>query len=149
MPRRTNRVRRPVSQTQIKIVRAIGWRYSANREAWVLRPFGGRFGPVFALRPDEEPENGGVPDLHLFEAMTRPRRPRVLPEDQRPPLPRRIEATEPSEPRPVYQVETRLRGDEPPRVVVVDGRPPERGVDPRALRPADGVVVPIRKVRTA
>lgn len=143
MARRTNRVRRPVSENQLKIARALGWRYSASRDAWVHRFANGRRGPVLVPRTEEQ-ENGGVLDLHLFEAMVAARMPKVVPPEQRAPLPKRTAE------RPVYEVEVRLRGDEPPRRVQVDGRPPQRGVDPAALRPrADDVVVPLRKRASA
>ncbi|MFN8016983.1 MAG: hypothetical protein U0P45_02540 [Acidimicrobiales bacterium] len=145
MARRTNRVRRPVSDKQLKIARALGFRYSASRDAWVHRIGNGRRSPVLVARTAEQ-ENGGVLDLHLFDAMVAARMPKVRPAEARTPLPRRT-ATE----RPVYEVEVRRRGDEPPRVVQVDGRPPQRGVDPAALRPRveDDVVVPLRKRASA
>jgi hypothetical protein len=138
MPRRPNRPRRAVTRRQLIALRAAGWRYSSTREAWVHRIGRGRIGPVFRLAADlGEPEHN-TPDLTLFEALVAARQPRLVPAEQRTPLPRRIEA------RPPTRVEVSLRPTEPPRPVVVDGRPPVRGTDPRVLR-TDGMVVPMRR----
>lgn len=145
MSRRPNRPRRVVSERQLAALKALGFRYSVTREAWVHRVAGGRVGPVFVERGHVSPD--GVPDEHLYQAMTTRRRPRLVPEHERTPLPRR--GAQPEISREVIPVEVSLRADEPPRVVQVDGRPPVRGIDPAALRKADGVVVPIRKAATA
>jgi len=138
--RNPNRPRRIASSGQIRVLRLFGWRYSTAREAWVPRAFKGRIGPVFVDRGfDPHP---GMTDLSLFDAP-RAKKPVLLaPEDQRIPLPRRD-----TTPRPeVSRVFARLSEGEEPRVVVVDGRPPERGVILPA--PVDtGVVVPIKSAR--
>lgn len=66
-----------------------------------------------------------------------------MPAEGAAPLPRRAVVVK----RPIIPVEAKLHAEEPARVVLVDGRPPRRGIDPRRLRPSDGVVVPIKSAR--
>ena len=155
MSRTSNRPRRIASKRQIAILRTLGWRYSASRGAWVHRALGGRVGPVYCS-PDEIP----IPQfddstIARFDLVRAP----VLPEHDIDPLsPEVAQAPVASEPLPqrpraakrqVIQVEAQLHESEPARVVMVDGRPPRRGIDPRALRLDDGVVVPIKSARAA
>ncbi len=51
MPRTHARPRRPVSPRQARMLSLVGFRYSAGRDAYVLRIVGGRFGPVFQIAP--------------------------------------------------------------------------------------------------
>lgn len=122
----------------------MGWRYSTTREAWVHRAFSGRVGPVFI-----DPEyfnHPGVTETVQFDA-TKPFRPLVvsLTAEERPPLPKRVHE------RPVRRDRTKVRVQlsetEETRIVVVDGKPPRRGIDPIDLRTADAVVVPIKSAR--
>ncbi|WP_421118294.1 hypothetical protein ACE2AJ_12875 [Aquihabitans daechungensis] len=138
--RNPNRPRRIASQGTIRALRIFGWRYSTAREAWVHRALRGRVGPVFVDRDfDPHPE---LTDLSLFDAP-RVKTPLLLaPEGERPPLPRRDTTPAPKAAR----VFARLADGEEPRVVVVDGRPPLRGVTfPEPV--AEGVVVPIKSAR--
>lgn len=141
------------------MLRLAGWRFSQTRDAWVLRFGRGRYGPVFVVRPDEEPVVP-EPDPTIYEALVAARRPKVtVPPAQRPPLPQRAPAamaptvTSPQAralggERPKVRVEVQLDEAEPPRTVMVDGRPPERGVDPRTLGKG-GVVVRLHKRRVS
>lgn len=140
MSRRPSRPRRSVSKPTIKLLRAAGWRYSATREAYVHRLGDGRIGPVFCEHAPEVEEHS-LPDTRLYEAMVAVRKPRIVPEHEREPLPRRGE-----EPRVTTVVEVALAAEEPPRLVVVDGRPPRRGIDPRVLK-TPGVVTSIKSRR--
>ncbi len=47
MQERPRRPRRIVNPRTTRVLQALGYRYSYNREAWVHRIGGGRFGPVF------------------------------------------------------------------------------------------------------
>jgi hypothetical protein len=135
-----NRPRRRASRPTLRILRIAGWRYSNSREAWVHRTFNGRVGPVFV--DDGYEPHPELTDLTLFQAPP-VRMPILLAaKDDRQPLPRRS-----AEPAPqVARVFTRLSEGEEPRVVVVDGRPPQRGVEVPAPVP-EGVVVPLRSAR--
>ena len=123
----------------------MGWRYSPSREAWVHRAMGGRVGPVFRDR-DELIGQDSVVDTKLFESVVEARKPKVgVPAEGAAPLPRRAVVVK----RPIIPVEAKLHAEEPARVVLVDGRPPRRGIDPRRLRTDDGVVVPIKSARAS
>ena len=120
--------------------RLIGWRYSSTREAWVPRLFRGRIGPVFVDQSyDPHP---GLTDLTLFEAPPAKMPVLMAHPHERDPLPRRDAAPT----REVSRVLARLSDGEEPRVVVVDGRPPARGV-PLPAPTDDGNVVPIKSAR--
>ncbi len=85
-------------------------------------------------------------DTTLFDTMVAARAPRVAPEADQAPLPRR----EIRRSRPIIPVKVRLHAEEAPRVVHVDGRPPSRGIDPRTMATSDaddGIVVPIKSAR--
>lgn len=100
-------------------------------------------GPVFRDR-DIVDEGMHSTDTRIFDAMMAAKQPKIVPEHERSPLPRRAVAEE----RPIIPVEVQLAAEEAPRIVQVDGRPPKRGRDPRSLRPASGgVVVPIKSAR--
>ena len=102
--------------------------------------FRGRVGPVFVDQSfDPHP---GMTDLSLFEAPPAKTPILLAPEGQRTPLPRRGLAGD----RGVTRVFARLSDGEEPRVVVVDGRPPMRGV-PVPPQQSDAVVVPIKSAR--
>jgi hypothetical protein len=106
----------------------------------VHRTFNGRIGPVFV--DDGYEPHPELTDLTLFEAPP-VRMPILLGgEGERQPLPRR--STE--QPPRVARVFTRLSEGEEPRVIVVDGRPPTRGVPVPAAAP-EGVVVPLKPAR--
>ena len=138
--RNPNRPRRMASPGTIRVLRLVGWRYSGAREAWVPRVFRGRVGPVFVDQSfDPHP---GMTDLSLFEAPPAKTPILLAPEGQRTPLPRRGLAGD----RGVTRVFARLSDGEEPRVVVVDGRPPMRGV-PVPPQQSDAVVVPIKSAR--
>lgn len=124
----------------------VGWRYSSTRGAWVHRYSGGRYGPVFIDRDAEITPNESSIDTKLFDTLMAARKPKVvLAADQRDALPQREVVVK----RPIIPVEVQLHAAEPPRVVLVDGRPPRRGLDPRKLRSRKGVVVPIKSARSA
>ena len=125
-----------MSPAQLRVLNTLGWRYSATPDAYVHRLAQGRIGPVFrTVDPLAHPD--AVTDPILFEALVSRRRPKVVVDaHEREPLPRRATP----EPRPRIAVEVQLADHEPPRVVHVDGRPPTRGADPSALRPAKKVV---------
>jgi hypothetical protein len=144
MSRRPNRPRRPASQPKIRALRLMGWRYSTTREAWVHRAFSGRVGPVF-IDPQYY-NHPGVTETVQFDA-NRPFRPLVvsLSAEDRPPLPQRAKA-EPAR-RDRTKIKVQLSEADDARVVVVDGKPPRRGVDPDDLRTAGAVVVPIKSAR--
>jgi hypothetical protein len=121
-------------------LRLLGWRYSIARDAWVHRIGGGHLGPVFRLAGEDGEPFNGQPDPSIYEAWVAAREARdarqaherrEAPVGQRAPLPRRSAPA-----RPLTRVEVSLRPSEPPRAVVVDGRPPRRGIDPHLLRPA-------------
>lgn len=133
-----------MSPTTVRVITALGWRYSATRDAYVHRVAQGRVGPVFRVH-DVDPYPHAVDDPILVDALVSRRRPRVvLAEHEREPLPRRATV----EPRPKIAVEVALTESEPPRVVQVDGRPPQRGVDPAVLRPT-GKLVAVRDASAA
>lgn len=75
MAHRTNRPRRTASRWQIQVLRLLGWRYSARREAWVHRVGQGRRGPVFSVfRPQDLgtlPEPDAALDAAIREARDR------------------------------------------------------------------------------
>ena len=50
MGRTTHRLRHAVSPDQIPRLRALGFRYSPSRDAYVLRVIGKRLGPVYQVR---------------------------------------------------------------------------------------------------
>lgn len=50
MARATTRRRRPVATENVRVLKALGFRYSVSRDAYVLRIFGNRVGPVFQIR---------------------------------------------------------------------------------------------------
>jgi hypothetical protein len=138
------------------MLRFAGWRFSATRDAWVHRIGRGRYGPVFVAR-GAEPTVIPEPDPSIYEALVASRRPKVtVPPEQRPPLPQRAPAPSVAGPqalgrgseRPKVRVEVQLDEAEPPRTVIVDGRPPERGIDPRVLGKG-GVVVRLHKRRAS
>ena len=54
MPRSHHRPRRTVSVTTARLLSLIGFRYSATRDAYVLRFIGNQIGPVFQV--DTHPE---------------------------------------------------------------------------------------------
>ena len=142
MSRRPNRPRRAVSKRTINVLRLAGWRYSSTRDAWVHRIGEGRIRPVFRDR-DMVDEGQCTTDTRIFDAMMAAKQPKIVPEHERTPLPRRAVTEE----RPITPVEVQLAAEEAPRIVQVDGRPPARGRDPRSLRPTGGVVVPIKSAR--
>ena len=124
----------------------LGWRYSSTRGAWVHRARSGRIGPVFTDREAEIAPNETSIDTKLYDTLMAARKPKVvLPADQRDALPQRAVVVK----RPIIPVEVQLHAAEPPRVVLVDGRPPRRGLDPRKLRNRKGVVGPIKSARSA
>lgn len=136
------------------MLRLTGWRYSQTRDAWVHRIGRGRYGPAFVVRT-AEPTVAPEPDPTIYEALVAARRPKVtVPPAERPPLPQRATAPTITSPqarplgaeRPKIRVEVQLDEAEPPRTVMVDGRPPERGIDPRTLGKG-GVVVRLHKRR--
>lgn len=144
MTRRPNRPRRPASPAKLRALRAMGWRYSSTREAWVHRAFNGRMGPVF-IDPDYYNHPGVTEAVH-FEAVRPFRAPEVvMAEGDRPALPQR--RRRPVVPKDQSRVKVRLPETEEARVVVVDGKPPQRGVDPASLSTTDAVVVPIKSAR--
>jgi hypothetical protein len=62
MARTTPRPRRQVNRTVIRGLTPVV-RYSAGRQAYVLRGVGGRFGPVLVPKqPPREPEYAHTPD---------------------------------------------------------------------------------------
>lgn len=126
------------------MLRVLGWRYSATREAWVHRIGKGRRGPVFVERRRHAPNERAVDDDRLYRAMAEQTEqtppsdppPRDEPADavereeppepeERPAPPRRIPANPPALAR--RKVRVRLDPDAPPKEVVVDGRPPRLG----------------------
>lgn len=155
MSRSVNRQRRPVTRRQLTVLRAMGWRYSTTREAWVHRSRGGRRGPVFRLRETEVPGTFAVIDdqllAHLDElaapgvaaaeapthevaepdddeveayeavAVGHPAARAHLPARPRPQLPPTLVVTQPPA---TTKVVASLTGDEPARLITVDGRPP-------------------------
>lgn len=50
MARKTARPRRPISHRQAQLLKLVGFRYSASRDAYILRIAGSRVGPVFQIR---------------------------------------------------------------------------------------------------
>jgi hypothetical protein len=98
----------------------VGYRYSYNREAWVHRIGGGRFGPVFT-----EVASFGVSEMpteligRLEEQLNEPTKIRVLPPEDRAALPQRAARRRGDKLIPV-----RWLHDEEHKVVYVDGRPP-------------------------
>jgi len=138
--RSTNRPRRIASPRKIRMLRLAGWRYSTSREAWVHRTFNGRVGPVFVDSDFEA--HPGLTDLSLFDAPPARMPVLLVPEDERAPLPRR----ETTPPTPVTRVLARLADGEEARVVTVDGKPPQRGIEV-PTPPVEAVVVPIKSAR--
>ena len=49
MSQHERRTRRPVSSRSVWLLKLAGFRYSASRDAYVLRGVGNRFGPVFQV----------------------------------------------------------------------------------------------------
>jgi hypothetical protein len=45
------RPRRTVSPRRLRMLRVVGFRYSASRDAYVLRLIGNRLGPVYKVAP--------------------------------------------------------------------------------------------------
>lgn len=139
---RSSRPRRAASARQLRVLRLAGWRYSITRDAWVHWAFRGRVGPVFIDSDDHVPPGlitteraqAASPDDDLLDAMIA-HLPAVRPPVLEQPL--LLERKPPT----VKRVLARLPEDEEPRSVVVDGRPPRRGVERSmaALRP---VMVP-------
>lgn len=58
MPRDTHRPRKPVSARWARLLPFVGFRYSATRDAYVLRVVGNRIGPVYQIgvSPPRRPE---------------------------------------------------------------------------------------------
>lgn len=142
MKRRSKRPRRSASPGTIRALRIAGWRYSSARAAWVHRAFNGTVGPVF-IDPQYH-QHPGVIDAVVFEAPHRRTPPVVVPKAERAPLPQRPIPMKSD--RLVTPVLMSLTGTEPPRVLLVDGRPPVRGM-PVPPPPAGRVVVPIKSAR--
>jgi hypothetical protein len=70
MGRLTPRRRKPVSAKRARVLPALGFRYSASRDAYVLRVVGNRMGPVYrvvaapnkgAVTPGSDSANGSGP----------------------------------------------------------------------------------------
>lgn len=143
MSQSPNRPRRPASAGKLRAIRILGWRYSATRGAWVHRAFKGRVGPVY-VDPDHF-LHLGVTEHVEFKAA-RPFRPSEVDMlEAQPPLPQR--PLPPKVPAERTKVKVRLSETEEPRTVVVDGKPPVRGVPVDSLRTTSAVVVPIRSAR--
>jgi hypothetical protein len=146
MQDRPRRPRRMVSPSGLVVLRALGYRYSYNREAWVHRVGGGRFGPVFT-----EVASFGVSEMpaeligRLEEQLNEPQTIRVLPPEDREALPQRATRR-----RGDRLIPVRWLHDEEHRVVYVDGRPPLVGGTDRAKQPKPAArpkVVPIKSSR--
>lgn len=121
---RPRRPRRMVSPRGLLVLRALGYRYSYNREAWVHRIGGGRFGPVFT-----EVASFGVSEMpaeligRLEEQLIEPSKIRVPPPaEERPQLPQRATRR-----RGDRLIPVRWLHDEEHKIVYVDGRPPAVG----------------------
>lgn len=129
------------------MLRVLGYRYSYNREAWVHRVGGGRFGPVFT-----EVASFGVSEMpmelvgRLEEQLNEPSKIRVLPAEDRSSLPQRATRR-----RGDRLIPVRWLHDEEHKIVYVDGRPPsvgpDRTVEEPAPAPARPKVVPIKSSR--
>ena len=147
MQERPRRPRRIVNPRTLRVLRILGYRYSFNREAWVHRIGGGRFGPVFT-----EIASTGLSEMtpelidQLQERLNEPDRIRIAPADERPPLPHRA-----SRHRQERLIPVRWLHDEEHSLVYVDGRPPLVGTAQRAKRevsdPTVAPVVPIKRTR--
>lgn len=133
-----------VSPRALKVLRALGYRYSYSREAWVHRFGRGRWGPVFT-----EVASLGVstmpPDVvrRLEEQLIEVGPIQVLPPEDRTKLPQRAARR-----RGDRLIPVRWLHEEEHKIVYVDGRPPTLGVVPPAEanlpRPT---VVPIKRSR--
>jgi hypothetical protein len=137
-----------VSGGSLVALKALGFRYSHNREAWVHRFGRGRYGPVFAAQVDH-----GIQVLdddlaaHLERQLTEPARIKVAPVDERTALPRRVPRRQHERLIPVQWL-----NDEEHKTVYVDGRPPLVGASKRvkhdvAAKGRTRVVVPIKSSR--
>ncbi|MCB0963726.1 MAG: hypothetical protein KDA98_10565 [Acidimicrobiales bacterium] len=123
----------------VRLLRALGYRYSYNREAWVHRVGGGRVGPVFT-----EVANSGITDMtgeQLQELQARlndPDRIRIAPAEERAPLPQRTARRRDERLLPV-----RWLHEEEHKLVYVDGRPPLVGHAQRARQDDDPTAAPV------
>ena len=124
-------------------MRVLGWRYSRTREAWVHRAFNGRVGPVF-IDPDVY-DHPGMTEPVEFAAVRPFRAAEVALLENQPPLPKRVQP--PKVPTQRTKVKVALSETEEPRTVVVDGKPPARGVAVEELRTTSAVVVPLKSAR--
>jgi hypothetical protein len=70
MSRDTPRKRRPISPRQARLLTVLGFRYSAGRDAYVLRLIGGRFGVVFQVEPVPARARGSQPLQSRSQART-------------------------------------------------------------------------------
>lgn len=61
MARTTPRPRREVSARRLRALKAVGFRYSPSRNAYVMRIVGNRFGPVYREMAPEHPERTAPP----------------------------------------------------------------------------------------
>ena len=145
MHERPRRPRRMVGRRALRVLRALGYRYSYNREAWVHRLGGGRFGPVFT-----EVAHFGVSEMpaelvgRLEEQLNEPSKIRIPPPEDRVELPHRAARR-----RGDRLIPVRWLHDEEHRIVYVDGRHPLVGGAARAkAQPAPRPkVVPIKASR--
>ena len=60
MARQTPRTRKSVSATRVRVLSMFGFRYSAGRNAYVLRLVGNRVGPVYRVAAAPDPSTGAV-----------------------------------------------------------------------------------------
>lgn len=126
MVRRAQRPRRRLPGRCEGLVRTVGWRYSVHRDAYVHRAFGGRYGPVFVIGPDNEvPQMDSLDEAYALttEEGGFPRGPILSP----------LRAA-PSAVAAIYP-------EDPWAGMRVDGAPPSLSVIlTNRLRPADQVV---------
>jgi len=148
---RPRRPRRIVSPRTVRILRALGYRYSRHCEAWVHRLGGRRFGPVFVdLADDRVADMSPEMIAQLLDRINEPDRIQIAPVDERPPLPKRATGGHHERLTPVQWLH-----DEEHKLVYVDGRPPMVGrtppPHPGEATPAASIdrptVVPLKRTR--
>jgi hypothetical protein len=146
-----------VSGRSVVALKALGYRYSHNRKAWVHRVGGGRYGPVFSESPDFGVRRLDAEVANRVALISRsrphvtadapPAPIRVAPADERAALPRRAVAR-----RHERLIAVQWLHDEEHKTVYVDGRPPLVGSSNRikhevAAKQEPRVVVPLRATR--
>lgn len=156
MEDRARRPRRKVSGRSVVALKALGYRYSHNRKAWVHRVGGGRYGPVFSETPDYGVRHLDADLANRVELITEPRHHvtadatpapiRVAPPEQRPALPRRTVSRHHDR-----LIAVQWLHEEEHKTVYVDGRPPLVGSSNRIKHEVAAkrtrVVVPLRASR--